>query len=423
MRMTRTTFLKTVTLAAAGCALPGRISWADETLPPPSSTASPRTELDLLEAVRAGDTKRVEPLLAADPDLVNRILPSGGTALHAAVRAGQGAMVMFLVGKGADSNALSTDPPGFTPLRWAAEHADLPTAEFMVDSMVVNGADPNAQQADGILPLHAAAATGNVEALRVLIYDGADAEAKTTDGRTPLQIALDRGQRAAADLLRDHRSLPRDHSTSRLAWTATGAPYVRKDNPPGLPMALINEYVTVAHGNFARVRELLAAHPELLLTRARWDEMAVEAAAHVGNREIAEFQLERGAPLSVCTAAMLGMTDRVKALLQEDTGRVRETGAHDIPLTFYPVVGGGHLEVMRVLLAAGTDVSSAKRGHTALHLAARMGQLEMAALLLDHGADVNAAAKTPQGVVSPLAMATQGGKAEMSELLRLRGGR
>jgi ankyrin repeat protein len=379
-----------------------------------------------LEAVRAGDTNRVEPLLAADPDLVNRILPSGGTALHAAVRAGQGAMVMFLVGKGADSNALSADPPGFTPLRWAAEHADLPTAEFMVDSMVVNGADPNAKQADGILPIHAAAATGNVEALRVLIYDGADAETKTPDGRTPLQIATDRGQQEAAGLLRGQRSLPRDHSTSRLAWTAAGAPYVRKDNPPGVPMALINEYVTVAHGNFARVRELLAAHPELLLTRARWDEMAVEAAAHVGDREIAEFQLERGAPLSVCTAAMLGMTDRVKALLHEDPERVRETGAHDIPLTFYPVVGGGHLEVMRALLAAGTEVNSGKRGHTALHLAARMGQLEMAALLLDHGADVNAAAKTGVqgvGVVSPLAMATQGGKPEMADLLRRRGGR
>ncbi|HYG63534.1 MAG TPA: ankyrin repeat domain-containing protein [Thermoanaerobaculia bacterium] len=414
MDMTRSTFLKTLSLAAAGCALPGGLSLAADI-----QTQTPPAELELLEAVRSGDTQRVEALLAKEPGLIDRALPGGGTALHAAVRAGQGAMVSFLVGKGADSNALSTDPPGFTPLRWAAEHADLATAELMVDAMVVNGADPNARQADGVSPLHAAAAAGNIEVIQALIYDGADPEARTPDGKTALQLAADR---EAADLLRRHRDLPRDHSTSRFAYTATGAPFVRQDTSSPLPIALIHEYVAVSHGSIARVRELLASHPGLLLTRARWDEMAVEAAAHVGNREIVEFQLERGAPLSLCTAAMMGMLDRVGALLREDPKRVRETGAHNIPLTWFPVVGGGHLEVMKALLQAGTDVNSHKRGQAALHLAARTGQLEMASLLLDRGADVNARAKTAQGVLTPLAMATQASKEEMVEMLRRRGG-
>jgi ankyrin repeat protein len=387
MKMTRSTFLKTLSLAVAGAA-----------------------------------TGVVPRIFAAEPaELAATASASGDTPLHAAARAGNAELVFQLVGKGADSNALAA---GLTPLRIAAGHPDLDAAAWMVESMVVNGADPNARQGDGISPLHAAAAAGNAEAVRLLIYDGADPEARTPEGKTPFQTALAAGRKETADLLRDHRSLPRDHSTSRFAWTAAGAAYVRRDAATDLPQAVINEYVGVSHGNAARVRELLAAHPGLIVTRATWDETGVEAAAHVGNREIVELHLERGAPLSVCTAAMMGMADRVEALLREDPGRVRETGAHNIPLTWFPVVGGGQLEAMRRLLKAGVDINSAKRGQTALHVAARGGNLDMVRFLLDQGAAVNARARTPQNQTeqTPLAMALQAGRSEVAELLRSRGG-
>jgi len=387
MKMTRSTFLKTLSLAVAGAA-----------------------------------TGVVPRAFAAEP--ANSPDANGDTPLHAAARAGNAELVFQLVGKGADSNALSA---GLTPLRLAAGHPDLDAAAWMVESMVVNGANPNARQGDGISPLHAAAAAGNPEAVRLLVYDGADPEARTPEGKTPLELALSAGaagRKEAADLLRDHRSLPRDHSTSRFAWTATGSAYVRRDAATDLPQAVINEYVGVSHGNAARVRELLAAYPGLTVTRATWDEMGVEAAAHVGNREIVELHLERGAPLSLCTAAMMGMVDRVEALLREDPGRVRETGAHNIPLTWFPVVGGGQLEAMRRLLKAGVDVNSAKRGQTGLHVAARGGDVGMVRLLLDQGAAVNARARTPQkaGEQTPLAMALQADRSEVAELLRSRGG-
>ena len=56
---------------------------------------------------------------------------------------------------------------------------------------------------------------------------------------------------------------------------------------------LIEAFVLAAHGNFARVQELLPQHPALLnAVWARTDEDALAAAAHTGQRAIAEFLLE-----------------------------------------------------------------------------------------------------------------------------------
>ena len=43
----------------------------------------------------------------------------------------------------------------------------------------------------------------------------------------------------------------------------------------------------------------------------------LQAAAHMGNREIAGFLLHEGAPLDICAAAMLGKRNNVEAFLGE----------------------------------------------------------------------------------------------------------
>jgi hypothetical protein len=69
---------------------------------------------------------------------------------------------------------------------------------------------------------------------------------------------------------------------------------------------LVEQFVLAAHGNAARVRELLAREPALLNARwARFNETALEAASHMGNRAIAEDLLAAGAPLTIYTAAIL----------------------------------------------------------------------------------------------------------------------
>jgi ankyrin repeat protein len=382
--------------------------------------------LELVEAALAGDGERVQWWLGKAPALVNEPDATGFNAVHAAVLAGKPALVMAMTVRGADFNALSADAPRRTPLRLAADGPDDEIADELVDLMVGNGGDPNAEQGDGITPLHAAAAAGRRESIRLLIWSGGDAGRLTPAGETALALAERHGRGAAAALLREAERLPRAHRSSRFAVTAGGGRFERPAQP-ALPLTVINEYVAVSHGSLPRMRELLALYPSLLLVNASWNELAVEAGAHTGFKDGVRLQLDQGAPCALPTAAMMGMTAHVRALMREDPLRIHECGAHNMPLTWFPAIGGGgaeQLEIARLLLASGAEVDAHKRGQTALHWAARGGQVEMAELLLAHGAAVEARAWLTTGereTTTPLALASKAGHGPMIELLRRHG--
>ncbi len=107
---------------------------------------------------------------------------------------------------------------------------------------------------------------------------------------------------------------------------------------------LIREFVIAAHGNLSQVQALLAAHPALLNAAWQWGdddfETAIQAAAHVGHRPIAEFLIGQGAPLELCTAAMLGRHAEVQALLQAGAEAATAHGAHRIPLLPHAALSG-----------------------------------------------------------------------------------
>jgi len=385
--------------------------------------------LDLLEATLGGhpeDTQRTAELLDKYPRLINDLHPLGGSAVHAAVRRGRPDLLFAFLRPGPDFNLPSAAPEALTPLRVAVDHPRPELAEEMVEILSSNGGDANAKQGDGFSPLHAAARAGSPEMIRLLLFAGADPAARTPDGETPLDVAVRLGKTEAAALLRadlQGRPLPRKHRSSRFAYTADGSHHEPKPQPV-LPWPVINEYVAVAHGNFARMRELAALYPTVVHANASWDELAVEAGAHVGFKEGVRFMLDQGAPCALTTASTMGMLAHAKKLLAEDRQRIWDCGAHHMPPIWFPAIGGGtpdHLEIAKALLDAGADVNAHKRGQTALHWAARGGQAEMVSLLLGRGADPNAKAKTPQGELTPLAMALKAEKKDVVELLRKAG--
>jgi len=113
---------------------------------------------------------------------------------------------------------------------------------------------------------------------------------------------------------------------------------------PMQPAALAGEMVTVAHGNFKRVKELAEAHPSL--AKASWDwgfgdwETALGAASHTGRREIAEYLIEKGAPPTLFSATMLGHLEVVQAFVQAQPGVQRIPGPHSISLLLHAKAGG-----------------------------------------------------------------------------------
>jgi hypothetical protein len=113
---------------------------------------------------------------------------------------------------------------------------------------------------------------------------------------------------------------------------------------PSYPPELVREMVTVAHFDLKRVKELVEAHTSL--AKAAWDwgfgdwETALGAASHMGNRQMAEYLISKGAQPSVFSAAMLGQLDVVKAFVAAQPGVQRVRGPHGISLLAHARMGG-----------------------------------------------------------------------------------
>lgn len=116
------------------------------------------------------------------------------------------------------------------------------------------------------------------------------------------------------------------------------------DREPQLDRQMVNEFVEVAHSNLARVQELLSQEPALINACWNWGgddwETAVGAAAHVGNKEIAEYLLANGAHLDIFCAAMLGKKKIVAAFIEDDPAVIHKKGPHGIPLLAHAQAGG-----------------------------------------------------------------------------------
>jgi uncharacterized protein len=177
----------------------------------------------------------------------------------------------------------------------------------------------------------------------------------------------------------------------------------------------VGKFVIAAHGNLAAVKEMLAEQPALLNARYQeFNETALEAASHMGRREIAQHLLSAGAPLTICAASMLGLADQVEEFLDADPSQANARGAHGIPVMFHAAMSG-NTEIAEMLLARGGGEGMSG----AVHGAINYGQKEMVSWLLDHGAGPNE--PNFEGK-SPLQVATERGNDDLAGLLRSRGG-
>ena len=128
--------------------------------------------------------------------------------------------------------------------------------------------------------------------------------------------------------------------------------------PPVLPPDKVQATVGQAHRSLEKVRELVEATP--LLANACWDwgggdfETPLEAAAHTGGREVAEYLLGKGARPSLYAAGMLGQLDAVKAFFAGNPQAHLVPGPHGFTLLHCVKKGGEPAKpVLDWLLAQG----------------------------------------------------------------------
>ena len=116
------------------------------------------------------------------------------------------------------------------------------------------------------------------------------------------------------------------------------------DKKPALEPKVVEEFVSNAHGDLDRVKELLTQKPALV--NATWDwgggdfETALGAAGHMGRKDVANYLLEHGARLDIFVAAMLGKLEIVKAALSAYPKAKDIPGPHGIPLIAHARAGG-----------------------------------------------------------------------------------
>ena len=115
---------------------------------------------------------------------------------------------------------------------------------------------------------------------------------------------------------------------------------------PVLPLdtKVVKEFVTVAHSNFDKVKEILTDHPHVLNSAWDWGdgdfETAAGAAGHVGNKDIANHLIEQGARYDIFVLTMFGKTAIVKALLEEYPKLIESIGPHGFTLLHHAKKGG-----------------------------------------------------------------------------------
>lgn len=361
--------------------------------------AAQTSDTPLHLAAAAGDVETLRRLLDAGTpvDIGDR---ENSTPLDVAAQSGQLDAVRLLVNAGADVR--HSDSNGMTPLHFACYEGHDDAALYLLE----RGADPAATTARGSTPLHGAAAGGHTSTAALLLERGAPVNARNAGGYTPiLSASAGRADAEMIGLLVEHGAWVDDRDREGTTALHTAAWRGNLDVTRCLIErgssldALMNGGGNTPLHNAASVcslgvvRALLdaGAHVDC---RTTWGATPLQWAARRGGADVVQLLLERGAD-------------------------PRSTGDNGMT-PFFAAMDGGHLPAARLILEAGADVNvrTPDVRRTPLHLAALRGQVDAAALMLDHGAELD---PVDDYGMTPVQCAARYGNPEVVDLFRARG--
>ena len=326
-----------------------------------------------------------------------------GSGLFDAIQDRDRSAVERLLAEGADVQVARAD--GSTALALAVHIQDREAAALLLE----RGAEVNATDDYGDTPLTLACANGDPDLVRMLLAAGARADAQRWNGETPLMLAAGTGMADAVRLLAERGaslgSVEARRGQSALMWAAAeghgnvvealvelGADINAKSRN-GFSALLFS----VQQDDVRSVRTLLEAGADANAKTVSGSTPANVAAAY-GHPQSLALLLESGADFSVpdnagrtpiYSASKAGDSESVSLLLTEgadpnsvtaalpDLGsnrNLRRPDGEDTPLLAAAL--GGHLDVMRQLVAAGAlTTARTQDGATLLMQAARSAQM------------------------------------------------
>ncbi len=380
--------------------------------------------------IRERNESEIKRRVDENPDVLHSSDERGNTPLHWAVLTRQLKLIDFFIEKGADLQAKRADGSQAVHLAMEGDYfyrsnRDLPAESiqnrwFLLGYLISKGA---------VYDICIAAAIGDTQGVRgILEQDARQANAKDSSGRSALYYAAKHGHAQTVKVLLEYGADPNQ---------------AEKDAPHGAALH------AAASGNHLSCAKLLLAHGANPNAEVEASGNPVSIAMHKGYKEMQELLYAYGGTATLTAACWLGKMDLVGEILAVHPSAANEGGDYG-PLA--QAAGSGHESIVRLLLKHGADLNrpwyasnymvyacrySGKAmverfldhgadpnlsnwlGVSYLHLLALQGNTELAAIMMDYGADVNAV--DDEYCTTPLGWAAKYGQAEMAALLLERG--
>ncbi|KAK3900291.1 ankyrin repeat-containing domain protein [Staphylotrichum tortipilum] len=166
------------------------LSWHDRVEPNPLPTPSPAVQGRIMEAIKAGERRKLESLLQhVDPNFHVRVDGKQLSPLHIAAMRGELAMVNVLITRNARVDCCGGGED--TPLTLAISNSHA----IVALALLRRGANLVLANAQEQTPLQLAAKQNLYAVAQALINNAADVDAYDQDGRTPLMEAVCRYDR------------------------------------------------------------------------------------------------------------------------------------------------------------------------------------------------------------------------------------
>jgi ankyrin repeat protein len=281
-----------------------------------------------------------------------------------------------LIEAGADLNAICMGERSALGFACNIRCCDAPF-KFLLRS----GADPRLPAYEDETALHIAAEHGHTERCRLLIKASKHTlEMRDSEGRNPLCVAVIAGHSDVVQLFEDCGAdiRTRDNAGNTLLHYASECPETR------LAVLL---HLLLSSGLRPNVANDDGVTPLAMAARA-------------GNKAAVQLLLKYGADSAAVAhdgtavlhqAVKSGRADLVALLLNILGPEALEASSPDCATPFMLAAGREHLAVMKLLLERGADINAAfSSGETVLHAAAMTGKAEALALLLQQpGAPVH----------------------------------
>ncbi len=388
--------------------------------------ASPRGE-PVAAAIRAHDLAAVRRLLDADPGLLHAGDKGSNQPIHWATMTRQLDVIDELLARGANIDARRMD--GARPIHvtngdyfyrgWRDVPKDWPTTPAAVLAHLrAHGA---------YIDLNTAAHTGDLARVRQLLDEDPSLANRVGDhggyylgAGTPLQNAAATGRMEIVRLLLEHGAdpnLPEEHIAPRgraLYAAVYGGHYdiarllLEKGANPNQPVESSADALSIAMMNKdQKMVDLLRSYGASrdVELQAYYGDLVAAAATFAAKPALADD------PEALCNAAGNGNEAFVRLMLKYQP---------DLPRRV--CCAGKTRELTELLFAHGMNPSHPNwLLITPLHQFAREGNVERAALFIDHGADLSARDEDLRS--TPLGWASKFGKTNMVELLLARGAR